>query len=216
MIGNGAVEGGLNVRVAEVDLGELDRGLGVQHVRRRLIGLGLPFLHRRLAREILPGERRLSLIFGLVVFLRRLVGGERGVRLIELLLVGVALDAEELGSFFHFRAVDIVDRFQKALDARHEIDGGERLRVAGELEIVGDRFLDGLRHDDLRRRRRDIGVAGIAARERDRAHRNDSRPNREPARIVQRTKLLHERTGADPESVATTMIPPTHRRTASR
>ena len=65
----------------------------------------------------------LRVIFDLRVFEHRLVGGERRLRLIELRLIDVALDAEELRSFRDRGAVLVVDRFEIALDARDEIDG---------------------------------------------------------------------------------------------
>ena len=87
-----------------------------------LVGLGLPCSTRGLAGEVLLGERRLPLIFRLVIGLGRLIGGERRLRLIELRLIDVALDAEELRSFRDGGAVLVVDRFEIALDARDEID----------------------------------------------------------------------------------------------
>ena len=55
-------------------------------------------------------QLRLTSVFGLVVGERRLVGGKRRVRLIELRLIGVALDAEQLVALLDRGAVDIVDR----------------------------------------------------------------------------------------------------------
>ena len=109
VIGDDAVERGEHLGVAEVDLGEPDGGLRVQDVGRRLVPLGLPLLRRRLAGEILPGERRLPVIFGLVVLLGRLVGGERRLLLVNLRLIDVALDAEQLGALLDRRAVDVID-----------------------------------------------------------------------------------------------------------
>ena len=80
--------------VVQIDLGRLDGGFGVQHLRGGLIGFRLPFLHRRLAGEIAFTERCLALIFGLVVRERRLIGRESRIRLVELSLVLIALDAE--------------------------------------------------------------------------------------------------------------------------
>ena len=128
MIGDDAVERSEHLGIAEVDFGELDRRLGVENIGGGLVGLRFPFLRRGLAGEILPGERRLPLIFRLVVGLRRLIGGERRLGLIELGLIDVAFDAEQLGSLGDGGAVRIVDRFEVALHACYEIDGVDRLR----------------------------------------------------------------------------------------
>ena len=100
-------------------------------------------------------------IFGLVVFLRRLVGGERRLLLVDLRLIDVALDAEQLRALLDHGAVDVVDRGEKALHARDKVDGGESRGVAGQLEILGHRLLERLGHDHLGRRRRHIGVPGL-------------------------------------------------------
>jgi hypothetical protein len=60
------------------------------------------------------------------------------------------------------------------LDARHKIDGVDRRGVAGELEIQGDGLLKRLRNHDFWRRRRDVGVPGVAPGEEDAAHHSDS------------------------------------------
>ena len=103
MIGDDAVERRKHVRIAEVDVGELDGGLRVEHGGGGLVELGLPLLDGRLAGEIVSAERRLALIFRAVVVLSRQIGGEGRLRLIELLLIDVALDAEQLRSLGHRR-----------------------------------------------------------------------------------------------------------------
>ena len=138
-----------------------------------MVELGLPLLDRRLAGEIVPAERRLALIFRSVVVLPRLIGGERRLRLIELLLIVVALDAEQLRSFRYRCAVLIIDRFKIALDARDKIHLLERRGVARQLEIQRHRLLQRLRDDDLWRRGRDVRVSGgVAAREGERGNRS--------------------------------------------
>ena len=79
------------------------------------------------------------------------------------------------------RAVRVINRSEKALHARYEIDGGERRGVSGEFEIFGDRPLQRLGHLHLRRRRRNVGVLrAIAGRERDRAYPKGGRTNGQP------------------------------------
>ena len=130
MIGDDPVERGQHLGVAEVDLGEPDGGLGVLDLGRRLVGLRFPLLDRGLAGEVAFAERRLSLIFGLVVFLRRFVRGERRLLLVDLRLIDVALDAKQLRALLDHGAVDVVDRGEEALHARDKVDGGERRRYS--------------------------------------------------------------------------------------
>ncbi len=94
MPGDDAVERRSHRCVVQIDLGCLDGGLGVQHLRGRFILFRLPFLHRGLAGEILLSQRCLTLVFGLVECERRLIGRKRRFRLVELSLVLIALDAE--------------------------------------------------------------------------------------------------------------------------
>ena len=142
--------------------------LAFMDVGRRLVRLRFPLLDRGLAGEVVLAERRLPPIFGLVVFLRRLVGGERRLLLVDLRLIDVALDAKQLRALLDHGAVDVIDRGEKALHARDEVDGGERGGIPGQLEVLGHRLLERLRHLHLGWRRRDIGVPRtVAACERD-------------------------------------------------
>ena len=112
MIGDDAVERGDDRGVAKIDVARVSiDGLGVQNVRGRLLDVGLPLLEWLGWRSLCCAERCLALIFGLVVGLRRLVGGERRLGLVELRLILVALDAEELRSLRDRGAVVIIDRF---------------------------------------------------------------------------------------------------------
>ena len=167
MMGDDSVERCRHIGVAEVDVGELDGGLGVENRSARLVDVRLPLLDCGLGREVLPAERRLTIVLGLIVGLLRLRVGERRFRLFELRLVLITLDAEELRPFLGRRAVLVVDRAEVTLHPRHQIDGIERRRVAGEFEVERDRALDRLRHHDLRRRRRHVGVLRIAGGERE-------------------------------------------------
>ncbi len=179
MMGDDPVEGRRHVRVAEIDVGELDGGLGAEDRGVRLVDVGLPLLNGGLGREVLPAERRLPVVFGLVVGLLGFGVGERRLRLVELRLVLVALDAEELRSLGDDRPVLVVDRVQIALHARDEIDRIEGGGVAGELKVERGRLLDRLRHDDFRRRRRNVGVLGVAGRKGERSR--DERQGRRDA-----------------------------------
>ena len=167
--------------------------------------------------EILPAERRLPLIFGLIVDMGRLGGYEPRVRLVELRLIDVALDAEELAALGDERAVLVIDRFQIALDPGDEIHGIDRLRVAGQLEIERHRLLQGLRDDDLLAGRRDVGVSRVAAGESERANRDKNALNRISAAVGGGTKLLLGHVLADPSSQCSLRRPGSgHRDNASR
>ena len=95
MVADDAVEGREHVGVAEVDLGEFDLGLGVE----TCAAAGSDLLSYCCTVDWLGKSCRPSvncLLYSCpVVFQRRLVGGERRIRLVQLLLIGVALDAEQ-------------------------------------------------------------------------------------------------------------------------
>lgn len=61
----------------------------------------------------------------------RLVVRQLRFGLIKLRLKGIALDAEKLRSLGDRRAIHIIDRFQKALDARDQVRGSKRRSIAG-------------------------------------------------------------------------------------
>ena len=186
MIGDDAVERGEDPRIAEVDVREVYGGLRVQDCGGGLVGRGLPLLECSLGGGILLEKLRLLVIFPSVIDLRRLVGGERRLRLIELRLILVLFDAEQLGSFRYRCAVHVIDRFQIALDARDQSHGVERRGVAGQIDIQSHRLLNRLRHGHFGRRRRHIGVLRrVAGRQHETTdHENNS--TRPPYRIVKR------------------------------
>ena len=186
MIGDGAVEGSEDPRIAEVDVREVHSGLRVQDRGGRLVGRGPPLLECSLGGRILLEELDLLVILPAVIDLGRLVGGERRLRLIELRLVLVLFDAEQLRSFRYRLAVDIIDRFEIALDARDQSHGVERRGVAGQLHIQSHRFLNRLRHRDFGRRRRHIGVLRRVAASRQETTDHENNSSRPPYRIVKR------------------------------
>jgi hypothetical protein len=94
---------------------------------------------------------------------RRLRAGLRGLRLLELELVGVGLDGEQRRASLHELPVLVVDRLQHALYPRDEIDGVDGRGIAGGLEIARHRTLHRNGNVDLRRRRRYKAVLFAAA-----------------------------------------------------
>ncbi len=76
------------------------------------------------------------------------------MRLIELELVGLGLDREQRRAFLDEGAVLVVDRLQKTLHPRDEIDRLDRRGVTGRLEITRDSPGYGNPDINLRRRRR--------------------------------------------------------------
>ena len=163
---HGPVEGRNHTGIAEVGLRKLDRRLRVENAGGSLVAVGLRLLEHGLAGKIVLGQGRLPLVLGVVVGEFRLVRGERRLLLVKLGLVNVALDAEQQVALLHLGAVRIVDRYEKALDPGDEIHRIDGRSVSGELEIEGRRLLDRLGDHHFRRRRRNIGVFGVAGRKR--------------------------------------------------
>ena len=187
--------GASNVRIAEIDLGEFDRRLGAQHLRRGRnpdwpstaalsTGWRNPAGRAPLAGYIRPCCTRVS------------PGWRPASRSPGRAAVGIGRARCRTAAFPWLRcAVFIVDRFEIPLNARDEVDGVERLSIAGQLEIEGHRPLHRLRHLHLGRRRRDIGVLAVAACERDRAHatmaaRTAGRSEERGGRVNMRTRIL--------------------------
>ncbi len=130
-----------------VRLGLQQIGLGV--VARRRGGV-----ERRL-RDGLPLDQiRLPFEVSLGLLHRCLRAGFGCLGLFELQLVGIGLDREQRGAFFHQGAVLIVDRLQDPLHARDQIDILDRRGVAGRLEIARDGPLNRQSNFNLGWRRR--------------------------------------------------------------
>jgi len=154
--------------VCDIGLIELNSRLGLLHdedLILRLLRLNCLLLFQLLV----AGQIHLPLCeHGLVVLQLRF-------GLIELRLIDVAFDTEELRSLRDRGAILIIDRFQIALDARDQSHRPKRCGVAGEVEIHSHRLLDGLRDNNFRRRRREIGVFRAAAHESQRRQNRQAR-----------------------------------------
>src|SRR6185437_9052145 len=145
-----AVERRRHLGIAQLDLGQLQRGLRLLYIGALLIAvllrfveLGLPAELGRLAKGILPLELR----FG--VLQRGLRARELGFRLLDFRLVRRGLDDEEDVAGLRHGAIFVVDFTQKARDPCDELHFVEADGVAGQFEIARYRPLHRLRHPDL-------------------------------------------------------------------
>src|SRR5207237_10726101 len=131
--GDGAVEGRLDLRIAEIGrgLGGIDLGLLEPGARR--IAVGRCIVERLLRRDLAAREVALAFIFGFRLLQRRLRGGLGGLRPLELELVRLRLDDEERRSFLYLLALPAVDILQATLHARPPICGGYRTLCAAGL-----------------------------------------------------------------------------------
>jgi hypothetical protein len=135
MIGDDAVEGGKHSGETEVDV----RGFNIGFVKSNG---GLVLLDDEdLVLCLLPCnwfllfQRLVALQVDLRFRKHSLVLCQLRFCLIELRLIGVALDEEELRPLLDRGAIRIVDRFQIALDAGGQIRGSERRGVTGQINI---------------------------------------------------------------------------------
>ena len=160
------VEGGLHLRIAEVERGLLGLDLGLLQLRRRRVLIGRGIVERDLGGDLAARQVGLALIVHLRLFHRGLRAGLGGLRLLELQLVRCRLDGEEGLAYLHLFPVLVIDRLHEALHARDQIGGVDRGDVTRGLEIAGDLLLNRERHGHLRRRRRHIAVVLPAGRQR--------------------------------------------------
>src|SRR5207248_925635 len=132
--------------------------LGLVEPRPRGVAIGRGVVERCLGRDLAAGELGYALVLRFRLFQRRLGGGLRGPRLLELELVWLGLDGEQRGTLLHHVAVLVMNFLDEALHARDQVGAIHRRGVAGRLEIAGDRFRYGQRDRHLRRRRGHVTV----------------------------------------------------------
>src|SRR5262249_29615460 len=164
--GDDAVEGRLDLRIAEVERGLCNIDLGLLEPGARRIAIGRCIVERLLRGDLAARKVGLALIFSFRLLQRRLRGDLGGLRPLELELVRLGLDDEERRSFLYLLALLVVDLLQEPLHARDQIGGVYRRRIAGGLEVAGDLLLRRNGDGDLRRRRRDVVVLLPAGAER--------------------------------------------------
>jgi hypothetical protein len=143
-----------DVGVAIIDLGDLGVGLGLLQIGLHVVARRRRGIERRLRDGLSLNQFHLPLVVGLGLFQRGLRTGLGGLRLFELELVSLGLDREQRGAFLYKSTVLVIDRLQKTLHARDQVDVLDRRCITGGVEIARDRFLHGDRDLDLRRRRR--------------------------------------------------------------
>lgn len=163
--GHDAVEWSFDLRITEIDA-----GLCRIHLRLLELGARGVAVSERIVeggfRSHLPARQfDLPFVFRLRLRKRRLRAGFGRLRLIELELVRLGLDHEQRGTLLYLVAVVIFDLLQKTLHARDEIDGIDRRRIAGRVEITRDLLLHGQRDADLRGRGRDVVIVLSASRQ---------------------------------------------------
>ena len=159
MRADNAVERRGHIGVTVIDRRNLGIDLGLQQDCLRVIAGRGGSIERGLRNGLPLDQFLLALEVRLRLPHRCLRTCFRGLRLFELQLVGIRLDRREQGcAFLHEGAVLVVDRLQKALHARDEIDTLDRCGVAGRFQITRERPLYRHRHIDFRRRRRDKSI----------------------------------------------------------
>ena len=133
-----AVERRDHIGIAVVDRRDLGVDLGLLQIGLRVVAVGRGGIERRLRDRLPLHQIRLALEIGFGLLQRCLRTGLGRLRLFELELVGVGLDREQRGAFLDESAVLVIDRLQKALHARDQIDGLDRRGVAGGIEKTRD------------------------------------------------------------------------------
>ena len=170
-----AVEGCADAGVSQIDGRDADAGLFVQQLGlRRIAGRAL---HIQVGCRGIALLRQAELAIVLVGGLRhgRLGRLGLGLGLFQLGLIRSRLDDEQDVALLHQGAVFVIDLLQEAFDTRLEVDGVDRHRVAGQLQIGRDRLLERRGHADLRRRRGRVGVFLLAGGEREQAESKERR-----------------------------------------
>ena len=189
-----AVERRGDVGVAVIDLRDLGVDLGLLQIGLHVVARRGRGIERGLRDGLLLHQFHLPLVIGLGLFQRGLRAGLGGLRLFELELVGLGLDGEQRGAFLYEGTVLVIDRLQKTLHARDQVDVLDRRGIAGGVEIARDRFLNGHRDLDLRRRRRYESILFAGGEQKQRQRRERKRRARlqaiQPDKI-QRTHRLH-------------------------
>ena len=153
-----AVERRGHMGIAVIDRRDLGVDLGLQQVRLRVVARRGGIIQRGLGNGLPLHQFLLALEVRLGLPQRCLRAGFRRLRLFELQLVGVRLDREQGRAFLHEGAVLVVDRLQKALHARNQIDILDRRGVAGRFQIAREGPLHRHRDVDFRRRRRNKSI----------------------------------------------------------
>ena len=158
---NGAVD----PRVAEVDRGDRHAGLVVQDLRLVGVALGARLVHLRLRGEVALAQSGLPVELGLGLHQVGLGRRQGRLRLLQLRLIGRRLDDEQRVALLDLGAVLIVDL---AAGSPAPAPRGRPDCTATALP-VSSRYgstvlLHRLRHADLRRRRRDVGVLLLTRR----------------------------------------------------
>ena len=152
------VERRSHIGIPVIDRRDLGIDLGLQQVRLRVVARRGRSIQRGLGNGLPLDQFLLALEVRLGLLHRCLRACFRSLRLFELQLVGVRLDREQGCAFLHIGAVLVVDRLQKALHARDQIDILDRSRIAGRFQIARERPLHRHRHINFRRRRRDKSI----------------------------------------------------------
>ncbi len=165
MLADASVEGRHDPRVAQIDPGDLEVGVGLVHGGLRSVALRLPFLHVGLRGGVLFDETLLTRVLRGCLRERRLLLLDRGLGELNVGLVGLGLDHEQQVVLLHEGAILEIHRIEVARDPGDQIDAVARLGVAGQLDVVGHRLLHGPGHGDRGRWRRDVAVLLLAAGE---------------------------------------------------
>ena len=126
-----AVERRDDVGIAVIDRCDLGVDLGLLQVGLGVVARGCRGIQRRLRDGLPLHQIRLALEVSFRLLQRRLRAGLGRLRLLQLQLVGFGLDREQCRAFLYEGPVLIIDRLQKALHARDEIDRLDRSGVAG-------------------------------------------------------------------------------------
>ena len=161
-----AVEGRLDLRVAEVERGLRGIDLRLFEPGASRIAIGRCIVECLLRGDLAAREVGLAFIFRFRLLQCRLSGGLGGPRPLELEPVRLGLDDEKRCPLLHLVAVLVIDLLQEALHPRDQIGSIYRRGIAGGLEVAGDLLLHRNGDGDLRRRRRYVVVLLPAGAER--------------------------------------------------
>ena len=135
MCANNSVERSDHVGVAIIDRSDLGIDLSLLKVCLGVVPRRRGLIESRLRHNLPCNEIRLPFEVGLGLLQRCLCTGLGRLRLIELQFVSFRFDREQRRPLLHERAVLVVDRLQRPLDACHEIDGFDGGSVAGRRKI---------------------------------------------------------------------------------